>query len=42
MAIRLDTPITFVKGVGERRAEGFRKLGVNTAGDLLYPCSIPV
>jgi ATP-dependent DNA helicase RecG len=34
--IRLDTPITFVKGVGERRAEGFRRLGVHTASDLLY------
>ena len=32
----LDTPITFLKGVGERRAEAFRRLGVLTARDLLY------
>jgi len=32
----LDTPITFLKGVGERRAEAFRRLGVMSARDLLY------
>ncbi len=32
----LDTPITFLKGVGERRAEGFRRLGVLSARDLLF------
>ncbi|MDQ8154124.1 MAG: ATP-dependent DNA helicase RecG [Gemmatimonadota bacterium] len=32
----LDTPITFLKGVGERRAEAFRRLGVMNARDLLY------
>lgn len=32
----LDTPIQFVKGVGERRAELLRRMGINTAGDLLY------
>lgn len=32
----LDTPITFLKGVGERRAEAFRRLGVLNARDLLY------
>ena len=34
--LRLDTPVTYLKGVGERRAEMLRKLGVITAGDLLY------
>lgn len=34
--LRLDTPIKFLKGVGERRAEGFSRLGVNTARDLLW------
>ncbi len=32
----LDTPVTYLKGVGPRRAELLRKLGVVTAGDLLY------
>ncbi len=32
----LETPIQFVKGVGERRAELLRRLGINAAGDLLY------
>ena len=32
----LDTPITFLKGVGERRAEAFRRLGVLNARDLLF------
>ncbi|MEP7324718.1 MAG: ATP-dependent DNA helicase RecG [Gemmatimonadota bacterium] len=34
--LRLDTPIKFLKGVGERRAEGFARLGVTTARDLLW------
>jgi ATP-dependent DNA helicase RecG len=34
--IRLDTPIKFLKGIGERRAEAFARLGVRTAGDLLW------
>ena len=34
--LRLDTPIKFLKGVGERRAEGFARLGVATARDLLW------
>jgi ATP-dependent DNA helicase RecG len=34
--IRLDMPVTFLKGVGERRAEMLRRLGVVMAGDLLY------
>ncbi|HEX4468489.1 MAG TPA: ATP-dependent DNA helicase RecG, partial [Gemmatimonadaceae bacterium] len=32
----LDTGITYLKGVGPVRAEAFRRLGVITAGDLLY------
>ena len=32
----LDTPITFLKGVGERRAEAFHRLGVLSARDLLF------
>src|SRR5689334_12359971 len=34
--LRLDTPIKFLKGIGERRAELFAKLGVETAQDLLW------
>ena len=35
----LDSPLTYVKGVGEARARLFARLGLNTAGDLLtfYP-----
>ena len=33
--LRLDTPVKFLKGVGERRADAFARLGVYTAGDLL-------
>ena len=32
----LTTPITYLKGVGPARAASFVKLGVHTAGDLLY------
>ena len=32
----LDTNISYLKGVGPVRAEAFRRLGVITAGDLLY------
>ncbi|HEY7237165.1 MAG TPA: ATP-dependent DNA helicase RecG [Gemmatimonadaceae bacterium] len=32
----LDTGIAYLKGVGPARAEAFRRLGVITAGDLLY------
>ena len=34
--LRLDTPVKFLKGVGERRAEALARLGITTAGDLLY------
>lgn len=33
--IALHTPINYVKGVGPRRAEAFRRMGVFTAHDLL-------
>jgi RecG-like helicase len=36
MALHLDTPVKFLKGIGERRAEAFARLGVHTAGDLLW------
>ena len=31
-----ETPIQFLKGVGERRADAFKRMGVRTAGDLAY------
>ncbi len=34
--LRLDTPVTYLKGVGPARAEALRRLAVVTAGDLLY------
>jgi ATP-dependent DNA helicase RecG len=34
--IRLDTPINFLKGIGPARAASLRKLGIITAGDLLW------
>jgi ATP-dependent DNA helicase RecG len=34
--LRLDTSVKFLKGVGERRAEAFERLGVRTAQDLLW------
>ena len=35
-AVRLDTPVKFLKGVGERRAESLERLGIRTARDLLW------
>ena len=32
----LDTPVTYLKGVGTVRAEALRRLGIITAGDLLF------
>ncbi len=32
----LDTPVTYLKGVGPVRADALRRLGVITAGDLLF------
>ncbi|HEV7990810.1 MAG TPA: ATP-dependent DNA helicase RecG [Gemmatimonadaceae bacterium] len=34
--LRLDTPVTYLKGVGPARAEALKRLGVITSGDLLY------
>lgn len=34
--LRLDTPVTYLKGVGPSRAVALRRLGIVTAGDLLY------
>src|SRR6476659_9453978 len=35
-AIRLDTPVKFLKGIGERRAELLERLRIRTAQDLLW------
>jgi ATP-dependent DNA helicase RecG len=34
--LRLDTPVKFLKGIGERRAEQLDRLGIRTARDLLW------
>ena len=34
--LHLDTPIKFLKGIGERRAEAFERLSISTAQDLLW------
>ena len=34
--VRLDTPINFLKGIGPARATSLHKLGIITAGDLLW------
>ena len=34
--VYLDTPVTYLKGVGPARAEALRRLGIVTAGDLLF------
>jgi ATP-dependent DNA helicase RecG len=36
LAITLDTNIQYLKGVGEKRAALYQKLGVSTVGELLY------
>src|SRR5687768_16121287 len=33
---KLDTPVMYLKGVGPKRAELLERMGVRTAGDLLY------
>jgi ATP-dependent DNA helicase RecG len=33
---RLDTPVKFLKGIGERRGEQLERLGIRTARDLLW------
>ncbi len=35
-ALRLDTPVQFLKGIGERRAVALERLGIRTARDLLW------
>jgi ATP-dependent DNA helicase RecG len=35
-ALRLDTPVKFLKGIGERRAEALERLGIRTARDFLW------
>ena len=35
-AVRLDTPVKFLKGIGERRAELLDRLRIHTAQDLLW------
>jgi ATP-dependent DNA helicase RecG len=35
-AVRLDMPVKFLKGIGERRAEQLERLGIRTAQDLLW------
>lgn len=34
--LRLDTSVKFLKGVGERRAEAFERLGIRTVQDLIW------
>src|SRR2546423_3609316 len=34
--LSLSSPVKFLKGVGPKRAEALQRLGVRTAGDLLY------
>src|SRR5438132_612912 len=34
--LSLTSPVKFLKGVGPKRAEALQRLGVRTAGDLLY------
>jgi ATP-dependent DNA helicase RecG len=36
LPLTLDTPVKFLKGIGERRAEALARLGVRTARDLLW------
>jgi ATP-dependent DNA helicase RecG len=35
-SVRLDTPVKFLKGIGERRAEALERLNIRTARDLLW------
>jgi ATP-dependent DNA helicase RecG len=35
-SLRPDTPIQFLKGVGEKRADAFARLGIRTALDLVW------
>ncbi len=35
-SLSLTSPVKFLKGVGPKRAEALQRLGIRTAGDLLY------
>ncbi len=35
-SLRLDTPVQYLKGIGERRADALRRLGIISAHDLLW------
>jgi ATP-dependent DNA helicase RecG len=35
-SLRLDTPVQYLKGIGERRADALGRLGIRTAHDLLW------
>ena len=36
MRLQVNSPVKFLKGVGPKRAEALQRLGIRTAGDLLY------
>jgi len=36
LRLQLNSPVKFLKGVGPKRAEALQRLGIRTAGDLLY------
>jgi len=36
LKLQLNAPVKFLKGVGPKRAEALQRLGIRTAGDLLY------
>ncbi|HXH63296.1 MAG TPA: hypothetical protein VNG95_03875, partial [Gemmatimonadales bacterium] len=36
MSLEFTSPVKFLKGVGPKRAEAFARIGIRTAGDLLY------
>ncbi|HEX9218790.1 MAG TPA: ATP-dependent DNA helicase RecG [Gemmatimonadales bacterium] len=36
MKLQLSAPVKFLKGVGPKRAEALQRLGIRTAGDLLF------
>jgi len=36
LKLQLNSPVKFLKGVGPKRAEALQRLGIRTAGDLLY------